>query len=326
VISDQGSSSKLRGRLAPSPTGAQHLGNARTFLIAWLHVRCQAGELVLRIEDLDTPRTKAWANEQAIDDLRWLGIDWDTTAALQSSRTDFYLEVLEELKRKQLVYPCTCSRTQIEACWSAPHESFLDGVVYSGHCASRSVEDSKELDAKGERYAWRFRFGEGTSQWIDDYLGSQRLDAKRFLGDFVVARNYGPPAYQLAVTVDDHFQKITHVVRGDDLVYSTYRQLAIYEALGWETPHWLHVPLVVGPDGKRLAKRHGDTRLSQWRQQGIGPERIVGWIAKSLGLTQTDAPISASDLLAVAIGLKDWWHRIPKEPWVLDGERAEKPT
>lgn len=312
---------KLIGRLAPSPTGAQHLGNARTFLVAWLYIRSHGGQLILRIEDLDTPRTKSWANQQAIDDLHWLGIDWDAEAPLQSTRTERYWETLEQLKQQQRVYPCTCTRTQVEACSSAPHESNLDGVVYGGRCADRSVEDAERLDAQGQKYAWRFRFSSGLMEWTDDFLGPQRLDAKRYLGDFIVARNYGPPAYQLAVTVDDHAQEVSHVLRGDDLVFSTYRQIAIYDALGWSPPGWLHVPLVVGPDGKRLAKRHGDTRLSVWREQGIRAEEILGWIARSLSLTQDARPISIRELLEIARRVPEWWKQIPKEPTVLASEQ-----
>jgi glutamyl-tRNA synthetase len=253
------------------------------------------------MEDLDTPRTKSWANQQAIDDLKWLGIDWDTTAPLQSLRNGDYQEVLDALMQKQQIYPCTCSRAQVEACSSAPHESYLDGVIYSDHCTDRSVQDALRLDAQGQRYAWRFRMPQGSMTWHDELLGTQTLDAKRLLGDFIIARNYGPAAYQLAVTVDDHAQEITHVVRGDDLVYSTYRQLAIYTAMNWPSPHWMHVPLVVGPDGKRLAKRHGDTRLSEYRAQGIKPQQILGWIA-----------------LSIAKESLDWWQKIPKDPWVFD--------
>jgi glutamyl-tRNA synthetase len=318
VIASVASGRILRSRLAPSPTGAQHLGNARTFVICWLYTRCHEGELLLRIEDLDTPRTKSWANQQAIDDLKWLGIDWDATAPLQSLRNSDYQEVLDALKQKQQVYPCTCSRSQIEACSSAPHESYLDGVVYSGQCTDRSAQDSERLDAQGLRYAWRFRMPQSLMTWHDELLGPQSLDAKRLLGDFIIARNYGPAAYQLAVTVDDHAQGITLVLRGDDLVYSTYRQLAIYSAMNWPSPSWMHVPLVVGPDGKRLAKRHGDTRLAEFRAQGFKPQQILGSIAQSLSLTNSDAPLSASDLLSIAKESPYWWEKIPKDPWVFD--------
>lgn len=318
MIASVASGRILRSRLAPSPTGAQHLGNARTFVICWLYTRCQEGELLLRIEDLDTPRTKSWANQQAIDDLKWLGIDWDATAPLQSLRNSDYQEVLDALKQKQQVYPCTCSRSQIEACSSAPHESYLDGVVYSGQCTDRSAQDSERLDAQGLRYAWRFRMPQSLMTWHDELLGPQSLDAKRLLGDFIIARNYGPAAYQLAVTVDDHAQGITLVLRGDDLVYSTYRQLAIYSAMNWPSPSWMHVPLVVGPDGKRLAKRHGDTRLAEFRAQGFKPQQILGSIAQSLSLTNSDAPLSASDLLSIAKESPYWWEKIPKDPWVFD--------
>ncbi|MFN6303236.1 MAG: tRNA glutamyl-Q(34) synthetase GluQRS [Planctomycetota bacterium] len=318
MIASVASGRILRSRLAPSPTGAQHLGNARTFVICWLYTRCHEGELLLRIEDLDTPRTKSWANQQAIDDLKWLGIDWDATAPLQSLRNSDYQEVLDALKQKQQVYPCTCSRSQIEACSSAPHESYLDGVVYSGQCTDRSAQDSERLDAQGLRYAWRFRMPQSLMTWHDELLGPQSLDAKRLLGDFIIARNYGPAAYQLAVTVDDHEQGITLVLRGDDLVYSTYRQLAIYSAMNWPSPSWMHVPLVVGPDGKRLAKRHGDTRLAEFRAQGFKPQQILGSIAQSLSLTNSDAPLSASDLLSIAKESPYWWEKIPKDPWVFD--------
>lgn len=309
---------RIVGRLAPSPTGAQHIGNARTFLIAWLFVRSHQGEMILRIEDLDTPRTKAWATQQAVEDLQWLGIDWDRQAPLQSTRTSNYFHILENLKQRQLVYPCTCSRTQIEACSSAPHESLLDGMIYSGKCSNRTAEDAQKLDAQGQSYAWRFRLAQGDCQWTDDFLGHQKINPKEQLGDFIVARNYGPPAYQLAVTMDDHDQDINHVLRGDDLVYSTYRQLAIYQAMSWTPPGWLHVPLVVGLDGKRLAKRHGDTRLSSCRELGIRAEVILGWIAKSIGLTCEDSPITCKELLQIACKQDSWWKQIPRTPWVFD--------
>ena len=317
------------GRLAPSPTGAQHLGNARTFLVAWLECRQLGGKLLLRIEDLDTPRTKPGATAQVIEDLRWLGIDWDadtneySTASLsfsiQSDREARYAEVLAQLKQLDLVYPCTCTRSEVEEAASAPHESVLDGTVYPGTCSVRHPEYSEELDRKGITYAWRFRMPAGLRSWNDRLFGQQILDAKRYLGDFVVGRSYGATAYQLAVVVDDHDFGVNHVVRGNDLIYSTYRQIAIYEALGWPTPNWLHLPLVVGPDGRRLAKRHGDTRLSHYREQGVAPEMILGYFATSLGIGHSVTTVSAAELLKEIEAKPDWVQRIDRENLVFRG-------
>lgn len=310
-----------RGRLAPSPTGAQHLGNARTFLVAWLYLRSQNGHVTLRIEDLDTPRTKSWASEQAIDDLTWLGLDWDEIAPLQSNRTERYAELLSTLQQAELVYPCTCTRSQIEASASAPHESNApsqlspDSATYPGTCSYRQANDAIALQNAGTKFAWRFRMPTTTIQWFDSLAGPQTLPQNIHLGDFVVARNYGPTAYQLAVVADDHDQQINQVTRGNDLILSTYRQLAIYQALRWQPPAWLHVPLVVGPDGKRLAKRHGDTRLSQWRSRNTPPEALLGYLAHSLNLIDAPTPISSKDLLKVSTSRTDWFRQIPPTPW-----------
>ena len=316
------------GRLAPSPTGSQHLGNARTFLVAWLACRQAGGKLLLRIEDLDTPRTKPGATEQAIEDLRWLGLDWDfaeheQTFIIQSKHETRYAEILQQLKGKDLVYPCTCTRSEVEESASAPHESRLDGAIYPGTCSYRNHLDFKELDQNGLKYAWRFRIPNGIRSWIDDLFGEQILDAKEQLGDFVVGRSYGVTAYQLAVVIDDHDSGINHVVRGNDLMFSTYRQMAIYEALGWNTPAWLHLPLVVGADGRRLAKRHGDTRLSYYREQGVTPENIVGYLAKTLCLRDRSEPVTPMMLLKELDERHDWIQRIPKENGVLDARELD---
>lgn len=315
---------KVIGRLAPSPTGAQHLGNARTFLLAWWLARSASGKLFLRIEDLDTPRIKPWATGQAIEDLKWLGIDWDHIPHsnrslksgsadeaywIQSNRTQRYTEVLDRLKALEAIYPCTCTRSDIEASQSAPHElvpsniegaAQLDGVVYPGTCSSRCVRDAEQLDAKQQKYAWRFRLSSQSKHWTDQFAGIQELsNPQQKLGDFVVARSSGSPAYQIAVVVDDHDMGVNQVVRGADLIYSTYRQLAIYELLSWTPPSYYHFPLVVGPDGKRLAKRHGDTRLSLYREQGVTPERVIGFLAYRSGWIDREESITARELLSI---------------------------
>jgi glutamyl-tRNA synthetase len=339
------------GRLAPSPTGALHLGNARSFLLAWLSIRQQRGKLWLRIEDIDSPRVKAWALRATIDDLRWLGLDWDAgpedelqaptraeqlssqaatpdgptppqpIEAIQTRRLARYRQVLEQLIADGCLYPCTCSRSEVAQAASAPHESSLaslEGPVYPGTCRpsipSGSVQArSRDTTITIDKFAWRWHFRSGDLVWRDQLRGCMRANPAEQLGDFVIARGDGTPAYQLAVVVDDHDMQVTEVIRGDDLIFSTYRQLAILEHLGWSTPRYFHVPLMLGPDGRRLAKRHGDTRLSTFREQGVAAERVVGYLAWTLGMQATPEPLRASDL----IGQLDW-SALPRKPTVVD--------
>lgn len=282
------------GRLAPSPTGAQHVGNARTYLIAWLAARSQGGRVVLRIEDIDSPRIKAGAAAQAMADLAWLGLDWEGEPVVQTTRLPLYEAALRRLRERELVYPCTCSRTDIERAASAPHAEH-EGPVYPGNCSHRRAADAAAL--AGQPFAWRFRVGSRTPAFVDGYRGPTQLDLRTLGGDFVVWKAAGTPAYQLAVVVDDAAQGVTQVVRGDDLVPSTPRQLLLYEALGLPPPHFVHVPLVVGPDGRRLAKRHGDTRLAALRTAGVRPQALLGLLAWSCGWLEAPGPITAQELL-----------------------------
>ena len=299
-----------RGRLAPSPTGAQHVGNARTYLIAWLAARSRGGVVRLRVEDIDTPRTKPGAAEQALADLRWLGLDWDGDPVVQTTRLATHEAALDELKRHELVYPCTCTRTDIASAASAPHAGD-DGPTYPGTCSHRTVADAGTLDRP---YAWRFRVTDSPA-FDDLFLGPTHIDLKQVGGDFVVWRSFAVPAYQLAVVVDDAAAGVTEVVRGDDLVPSTPRQLLLYRALGLTPPAFAHVPLVVGPDGRRLAKRHGDTRLSALRAAGVTAEALVGLLAWSCGWLPEPQPVGARELLP-AFTLDG----IPRRPFVLTPE------
>jgi glutamyl-tRNA synthetase len=305
-----------RGRLAPSPTGAQHVGNARTYLIAWLSARAQGGQVVLRIEDIDSPRVKAGAAEQACADLRWLGLDWDEGPIFQTQRLPWYQEALEELKRRELVYPCTCSRGDIERAASAPHLEH-EGPAYPGTCAGRTARSSAAL---GDRtFAWRFRVGSGMLEYEDGLVGPMRVDLERAGGDFVVWKSARSPAYQLAVVVDDAAQGVTEVIRGDDLVPSTPRQLLLYRALSLPPPAFAHVPLVVGADGRRLAKRHGDTRLATLRQAGVKGEALIGLLAWSCGWVDRIEPTAAKELVShFRLGT------IPRQAFVLDPELLKK--
>ena len=297
------------GRLAPSPTGAQHVGNARTYLIAWLAARAQGGRLLLRIEDIDSPRIKAGAAAQVGTDLRWLGMDWDDGPVVQTQRLPLYEAALRRLQDLELVYPCTCTRADVERAASAPHAEH-EGAVYPGTCAGRRAADAATL--RGQPFAWRFRAGAAMPVFDDGYRGPTAVDPHEAGGDFVVWKSTGTPAYQLAVVVDDAEQGVSEVIRGDDLVPSTPRQLLLYRALGHAPPRFVHVPLVVGPDGRRLAKRHGDTRLAVLRAAGVRPEALVGLLAWSCGWLERIEPILARDLVP-----RFRLETIPREPFVL---------
>jgi glutamyl-tRNA synthetase len=271
-------------RLAPSPTGALHLGNARTFLINWLLARQAGWRIILRIDDLDGPRVKAGADRQTIDDLHWLGLDWDQGPIYQSTRTELYRAAAARLLDANLAYPCVCSRREAELASSAPHAE--DGAaVYPGTCRGRyaSIEEAKQ--AGGRAPALRFEVPEGIVAFNDEFCGPQRIEPGRF-GDFVIQKGDGTSAYHLAVVVDDAAMNVTDVVRGDDLLDSAARQILLYNALGLaeRIPRWWHLPLVVGGDGRRLAKRHGDTRLSYYRQRGVTVNRILALLARWCGV------------------------------------------
>ncbi|MFQ3651775.1 MAG: tRNA glutamyl-Q(34) synthetase GluQRS [Gemmataceae bacterium] len=306
------------GRLAPSPTGAQHVGNARTYLLAWLSARSRGGQLRLRLEDIDSPRVKPGAAQQALEDLRWLGLDWDGPVVVQSRDLRPYEAALAQLRSTNRVYACTCTRGDIERAASAPHAEH-EGPIYPGTCAHRHAGEVPDRP-----HCWRYRLPAQTPQFTDRFQGPVALDLHELGGDFVVWKAARPPheaaspAYQLAVVVDDAAMGITEVVRGDDLIPSTPRQLLLYEALGWSTPMFVHVPLVVGPDGRRLAKRHGDTRLAALREAGVEPEALVGLLAKSCGLGD-GRPISPRELLPSFT-----WDRLPRGAFVLSQEHLAR--
>ena len=319
----------IRGRLAPSPTGALHLGNARSFLLAWLSVRSRGGSLVLRMEDLDHPKVKSGAAQAAIDDLRWLGLDWDEGPDIggpcqpyvQSERVEHYANALRRLQAAGLVYPCICTRRDVEHGQSAPHGDEA-GPRYPGTCAGRFADYESARLARGAREsagsssnwlpAWRFR-AQGVTSFQDGFAGWQTGDVGASDGDFVLARHPRGAGYMLAVVVDDAVMGITEVVRGDDLLPATHRQLLIYQALGLEPPRFVHVPLVIGATGHRLAKRHGDTRIAALRERGFSPEEIVGLLAWWSGWAAWGERLRPCDLL-VRFDLA----RLPHEPAVLD--------
>ena len=285
-------------RLAPSPTGALHLGNARTFLVNWAMARQGGMKVVLRVEDLDGPRVKAGADRGAIDVMRWLGMDWDEGPCYQRSELGMYEQAIEVLRKMGLVYPCGCTRREIEMAQSAPNEGDekegLGGheLRYPGTCRGMANQELDDVSGK----AWRVVVPDDEVVFEDVFCGVQRMNVQREVGDFVVATKMGLPAYQLAVVVDDARQGVTEVVRGDDLLGSTARQLLLYEMLGLCPPaRWVHLPLVVGEDGRRLAKRHGDTRIAMYREHGVRPERVVGLMAYWCGMTNKRLELNAGE-------------------------------
>ena len=302
------------GRLAPSPTGALHLGNARTFLIAYLRARLSGGRLIMRMEDLDHPRDKPGAAAAAIDDLKWLGFEWDEEY-VQSERKALYREALEKLKAAGRVYPCVCTRKDVEAAQSAPHEG--EQLYYPGTCRGR-FSSWAEAQAVKASPCWRFKTEVGESvSFVDRFAGPFSMDVSKVLGDFPLCRDEEGAGYTLAVVVDDATMGVTEVVRGDDLLSATPAQILLQRALGLPTPAYCHVPLVVGPDGKRLAKRHGDTRIAAFRDWGLSPNDVIGKIAHSCGLCGENEQISLQGLLQKLGTVPNFIEALPHKPWVF---------
>ena len=270
-------------RLAPSPTGALHLGNARTFLVNWLLARRQGWRVLMRVEDLDGPRVKPHADRQMLDDLAWLGLTWETPIVYQSSRASAYADALARLIRAGAAYPCTCSRRDAELAASAPHADDAT-APYPGTCRDRYPSAESAL-ATGKPVAWRIRVDDSPVAVDDQFAGPHTCDLSRDGGDFVIFKSSGQAAYQLAVVVDDDAAGVDCIVRGDDLLSSAARQIHLRRLLGLSRPvrYW-HLPLIVGPDGRRLAKRHGDTRLARHRAAGAGPQRVLGLLGFWSGL------------------------------------------
>jgi glutamyl-tRNA synthetase len=290
----------VRGRFAPSPTGDLHLGNARTALLAWLQVRAAGGRFVMRVEDLDRGRVRDGIMSAQLADLRWLGLDWDEgpdvggpyVPYLQSERTDAYDAAIRQLIDRGAAYPCACSRRDIAEASSAPHAGDGEGPRYPGTCS--------ELPAGalgGRPTAIRFRVREGPVTFRDEVQGSVTFEPARETGDFVIRRKDGIAAYQLAVVVDDAAMRVTKTLRGADLLSSTARQILLMEALGLAPPEWSHVPLLLGPDGERLSKRHGSVTLREARASGLSAEEVVGWLAASCGLAEAGVAYTPRELV-----------------------------
>lgn len=284
------------GRFAPSPSGRMHLGNVFAALLAWLSVRSQNGEMVLRIEDLDPDRCRPEYIQQLREDLRWLGLDWDREQTPQSRRTRDYDAAFSRLMEKNLLYPCYCSRAELHAA-SAPHAS--DGrFVYPGTCRNLTAD---QRERKEKTPAWRLAVPDENYTFTDGLQGVYGENLQTDCGDFILRRADGVYAYQLAVVWDDLTGGITQVVRGKDLMASTPRQLYLYKLLGGVPPEYYHVPLLVDDQGRRLSKRDRDLDLGELRKTHTAPQ-LLGKLAYAAGILPTCRPVTAKEL----VGEFDW--------------------
>ncbi len=278
------------GRFAPTPSGRMHLGNVFAALIAWLSVRSQGGEMVLRMEDLDTLRTSDAYAQLLRQDLAWLGLDYDRETPPQSTRSETYDRYFDRLMEMGLLYPCYCTRSQLHSV-NAPHLS--DGTyVYPGTCRNLTPQARRAMNRAP---AWRVVVPDRLWSLNDRVQGRYELNLAKDCGDMVVRRADGVYVYQLAVTVDDGEAGVTEVVRGMDLLSSAPRQMYLQELFGFPHPQYAHVPMLLAPDGRRLSKRDRDLDLGEL-QKRFSPEAIIGLLAHAAGLIDRPAPISAAEL------------------------------
>ena len=281
------------GRFAPTPSGRMHLGNVFAALMSWLSPRSQGGSWILRMEDLDTLRTKEEYAQLLREDLLWLGLTWDEETQAQSLRSQVYDRYFDSLREQGLLYPCYCTRSQLHNV-NAPHLS--DGTyVYAGTC--RNLTDA-ERDAKTRAPSWRVMVPDREYGFTDLVQGPYQENLTTECGDFVVRRADGVYVYQLAVTVDDGESGVTEVCRGWDLLGSAPRQMYLQDLFGFDHPRYAHIPMLMAPEGRRLSKRDQDLDMGALRSR-LKPEQLIGVLAHAAGLTDTAMPISAAELATV---------------------------
>ncbi|MCH9647094.1 MAG: tRNA glutamyl-Q(34) synthetase GluQRS [Deltaproteobacteria bacterium] len=331
-----------RGRYAPTPSGHLHIGNARTALVAWLSVRAAGGSFVMRVEDLDGPRTLPGLAEAVLEDLAWMGLDWDEGPDLggafapytQSQRFSHYQEALAKLAAAGYLFPCSLSRKDLRQLATAPHGPGIFGgpkppsavppypkFLRPEHAApGQLAADWFEtfLLGDGSAQAIRFRVHDRLVSYSDLLQGELQEQVDEAVGDFVLKRKDGVWAYQLAVVVDDIAMGINEVVRGVDLIDSTARQIQLIEALGGDRPTYGHVPMVLNEDGDKLSKRNDALTIGSLREIGIDPRALIGALAHSLGLRDTSAPCAAGELVT------DFsWQRLHREDWRMPDSFAQ---
>jgi len=264
-------------RFAPSPTGYLHVGGARTALFNYLFARGNGGQFRLRIEDTDRERSSEEMTRQIFDSLRWLGLEWDGEVVFQGARAEHHREMAHQLLQEGKAYRCFCTKEELER-KRREAQARKETYRYDGTCRNLTPEQiQRNLDA-GKPFSIRFKVPEGTTRWEDGVYGSIEVQNEEF-GDIIIVRSDGSPIYQLAVVVDDHDMGVTHVIRGADHISNTAKQILLYQAFGWQIPQFAHLPLILGPDKRRLSKRHGATSVDEFRKMGVLPEALFNYLA-----------------------------------------------
>jgi len=300
--------SKIRVRFAPSPTGYLHIGGARTALFNYLFAKHFQGHFVLRIEDTDTARSSNEMTEQILRSLKWLGIVWHGEPVIQSQNTGRHKSVCRELLDRGLSYPCFCTQEEL-----AQRRNKSGSYMYDGKCRNLSKSEQKSRMEAGEPYVLRFKVEEGVTEFYDHVRGQVKVNNTE-IDDFVILRSDGTPVYQIAVVVDDHDMGITHVIRGDDHLSNTPKQILIYKAMGWDIPEFAHIPMILGPDKKRLSKRHGAASVEEYRDMGVLAPALVNYLAL-LGWSPGDnREIMSLDEMTEAFSID----KVSKNPAVFD--------
>ncbi len=316
---------QVRTRFAPSPTGHLHIGNARTALMNWIFARHSQGKFILRIEDTDQKRSTRESEKSILADLQWLGLSWDEGPDVggaygpyrQSERFEIYQTHLEELIRAGHVYPCYCTPEELEARRASAIEKGTS-PLYDGHCQHLTQKEKMAFEAQGRKPAFRFRVPPGETAFEDLVKGKVTFQNET-LSDFVIVRPDGMPMYNFACVVDDHLMGITHVIRGDDHVSNTPRQILLYRAFGWECPLFTHIPMILGKDRERLSKRHGATSVDQYRTLGYLPEALVNFLSL---LSWSSA--SGEEILSMEQLIQDFdFSRVSNSPAVFDTEKLD---
>lgn len=294
----------VRVRFAPSPSGSLHIGNVRTALFNWLFARKNRGTFILRIEDTDVERTYESAYSGILEDLTWLGLNWDEGPYKQSERLEIYRSYAQRFLKEGLAYRCFCTPEELER---EREQALREGKPprYSGRCARLSPDEISRLEAEGRPYSIRFKIPESAYFIVEDIVrGRIEFNVNAITGDFIILRSDGMPTYNFAVVIDDYLMGITHVIRGEDHLSNTPRQLLIYNALGVTPPRFAHLPMIVGSDHSKLSKREGSLSIKELREQGFIPEGIINYLAL-LGWSPKGDEIKSLDELINEFSLED---------------------